>query len=239
MATDIYEDYEAMSRAAATRFMETVDEKPDALISLATGSSPMRLYELLGEAVEDGRMKTDQLRLLALDEWYGLPRMHAATCAAFLEQYVLQAWGMAPEQVTTFHADADDPYDECVRIQRFLNDAGPINLCILGLGTNGHLGLNEPADALKPEVHVAELDERSQAHAMLKNTGVSVQRGMTIGLADILAADEIMMLITGTDKEEVYQYLLSGEINTRVPASFLHLHPNVSTFIDQGISVIS
>ena len=121
-----------------------------------------------------------------------------------------------------------------MRAQKKAN--APIDLCILGLGRNGHLGLNEPAASLKPDVHVAELDEQSQAHSMLQDSGASVTRGMTIGLADILSAKEIMMLITGDGKEEVYQYLLAGEMSTRIPASFLHVHAQVATFVDQEIT---
>ncbi len=235
MATEIYADYEAMSQAAAAHLKQVVAEKPDALICLATGSSPSRLYEILAVAKQQGDFQTDKLRLLALDEWYGVPRLHPCTCAFFLQQHIVEQWGINPEQLTTFNAEADDAYAECERIQQYLDDNGPIDVCILGLGQNGHLGLNEPAATLKPDVHVAELDERSQGHAMLSENGVEVKQGMTIGLSGILGSKEIMMLITGDDKEEVYQFLLAGQISTSIPASFLHVHPNVETFIDEEI----
>ncbi len=236
MAEDIYDNYEALSVAAAQHFIEVVNECPGALISLATGSSPQRLYELIALAHQAGEVDLRHIRCVALDEWYGIPRLHAATCAAYIEKHVVSAWGLDAAQLQFFNAEAASAARECERIQAYLIDNGPIDLCILGLGRNGHLGLNEPGDALQAAVHVAELDELSQNHAMLANEGLSVTQGMTIGLSDIMSSKSIMMLICGKDKAAVYKQLLSGAITTQVPASFLHLHPCVYNFIDQHIA---
>jgi galactosamine-6-phosphate isomerase len=236
MNDDIYDDYEAMSKAAAAHLQQQCSANPTALICIATGSSPKRMYQLLAESVKKGDFDPSQLRFVALDEWFGIDRLHPSTCAAFIQENIVEPWGIKPEQLQTFHADASDAHAECRRIQDYLIEHGPIDICILGLGNNGHLGLNEPASALTSYVHVSHLEESSQNHQMLADEGAEVIHGMTIGMADIIASKEIMMFICGGGKTDVYEYLLTGQISTEIPASFLHIHPNVKNFIDKQIT---
>jgi galactosamine-6-phosphate isomerase len=221
-------DYQSMSEAAAAHLRSCLETKPDALICLATGGSPKGMYGILAQ--EQGLCS--RVRGMALDEWHGIDRDHPSTCRAFLEEHVFGPWRVPAERSEIFDASADDPAAECRRMAARLDESGPFDICILGLGRNGHLGLNEPAPALKPHAHVVELDERSRDHAMLAEEGACVERGMTFGMADLLAARTIVMLVTGAEKEEEARTLFAGQVRTDCPATFLNLHPNVHVFVD-------
>jgi galactosamine-6-phosphate isomerase len=189
------------------------------------------MYRLLAE---DPEFRPGQLRALGLDEWHGLPRDHPATCRYFLQQEVFVPWGIAPARQFTFQADAPDPAAECRRMAEILDREGPMDLCILGLGRNGHLGLNEPADALCPHAHVAELAPLSRSHRMLADQAVRVEKGMTFGMQDLLDARRILLLVTGSGKQEVCHELLHGEVRPAIPATYLRTHDNVDVLLDQS-----
>lgn len=210
-------NYEAMSRAAAERVLEVVRQKPDALLCLPTGASPERLYALLA-----GNPAVRRVRGMALDEWLDVPEDR--TCRRYLEQHVFESWQIAADRRFVFE-------DSAARMAGILEREGPFDLCILGLGRNGHLGLNEPAAVLQPHAHVAELDAQSQQHGML--AGARVSRGMTFGMADLLGAKEILMLVTGSGKREIARQFFREEVRTDCPVSLLHLHANVGVFVDE------
>lgn len=230
MNISFHTDYQSMSIAAAELVRSCLIAKPDALFCLATGGSPKRLYEILARNPD----RCSHARTMALDEWHGIDREHPSTCRTFLQQNVFEPWGVPAERQEVFDASAADPGAECRRMAARLDETGPFDLCILGLGRNGHLGLNEPAHVLQPHAHVVELDECSQGHAMLTEEGACVDRGMTFGMADILASRQIVMLVCGTGKEDVARTLFAEQVRTDCPATFLHLHANAQIFVDEG-----
>jgi galactosamine-6-phosphate isomerase len=225
-------DYETMSRSAAAHFREAVLRNPGALICFSTGCSPRRMYEILAD---DPVIRKSSIRALALDEWHGIEARHPATCRYFLERYVFEPWGIPESRQFVFNAAAPDPVTECVRMAELLKREGPIDLCVLGLGRNGHLGLNEPAECLHPHAHTAVLDEKSQTHPMLANEGVRLIRGMTFGMADLLQAEQILMLVCGADKREAVRDFMKEEVSTGLPASFLRLHEDTTVFLDASV----
>lgn len=218
-----------MSQAAAAIVIRAVQADPNLLLCLATGGSPVGLYEALSK---DAAILKSRIRCLALDEWYGISSDHPSSCSHFLNQHVFQPWQIPPEQRIVFNPSARDPEAECRLMADRLAREGPIDLCILGLGRNGHIGLNEPSAHLLPNAHVATLDPTSQAHAMLQENGVRLTRGMTYGMVDILHAREIILLVTGSGKAAIFEQWLSGKITTRLPASLLHLHPRLHVLVD-------
>ena len=110
---------------------------------------------------------------------------------------------------------------------------GPVDICILGLGLNGHIALNEPADALEPGPHVAKLSSKSIQHSMLSGVRKKPAFGLTLGIADILQSKMVLMLISGNEKKEITRLFLTGKVSTRLPASFLWIHPNVICLISR------
>ena len=231
-------DYEAMSRRAAEFVVRTVREEPGLVMCLATGSSPTRTYELLGEAAKREPSLFSRVIVVKLDEWGGLPPEHPGTCETYLRRHVLEPLGIMHDRYIGFRGDAPDAQTERDRFRRAIRGKH-IGLCVLGLGVNGHLGFNEPSDTLQPHAHVATLTPESLAHPMVRETGAVVSYGLTLGMADILQSKQVLLLVNGPHKREPLQRLLSGEITTRFPASLLWLHPDATCVCDQAAAGVA
>jgi galactosamine-6-phosphate isomerase len=229
-----FPDYEALSKAAAEHIFETLRRKPDASVCLPTGSTPKRTYEILAEMNRSNGDVFKSARIVKLDEWSGLEENHPATCEFFLQERVLEPLGIGANQYISFKSNALDPVAECARVQKELDHLGSIDLCILGLGANGHLGFNEPAKELNPMVHLADLADRTRQHSMVADEKVKPKFGYTLGMAQLLGSKQILILVSGAHKKEQLRRLLEPTVETEFPASFLWLHPNVLLFCDQA-----
>jgi galactosamine-6-phosphate isomerase len=225
-------DVEEMSRSAAEMIVEELRRKPDLLLCAAAGSTPTRCYALLAEARRRDAQTFSRLRVLKLDEWSGLPVNDPATCEAYLRHHVIEPLGISADRYITFDSNARDPQQECERVRARLTRQSPIDLCLLGLGVNGHLGLNEPADALQPFMHVTQLADSSRQHAMLDTAARRPEYGMTLGMAEILAAHKVLLLVSGATKREPLARLRIRQVSTLFPASLLWLHGDVTCFYD-------
>ena len=229
MRFTVLPDREALDRHAAALIREAARESPGLLVCLASGETPTGAYALL--AGEPGRLA--DARFIQLDEWAGLGAADPASCAAYLERTVRGPLAVPPERWIGFRGDAPDAAVECRRVEAALEAAGPIDLCILGLGRNGHLALNEPAESFDPFCHVATLDARSREHPMLAGTDGSVLEGLTLGLGDILRARRILLLVSGRAKREPLARLATRRVTPALPASFLWLHGDVTCLCDR------
>jgi galactosamine-6-phosphate isomerase len=222
-----------MSRRAAARIAREVRRKPGLLLGAATGDTPTRTFERLAEmrAVEPSLFR--RVRVVKLDEWLGLPMRHPATCESYFREKVLRPLGIARSRFQGFRSQPKDPALECARIARWLASRGPFDLCVLGLGRNGHLLFNEPAAALPPGPHVARLSAMSRRHSMMRVMTAPPRHGLTLGLADILASKAILLLVSGRHKKAPFRRMLRGGVTTQCPASFLRLHPDVTVYCDR------
>ena len=233
MHIQIARDHDAMSRRAAARIAAAIRERPALLLGLATGATPTNTYQRLARMRESRPSSFRAVRIVKLDEWLGLPMDHPATCETYLRENVLGPWGVPRERYRGFQSRPRDAAAECARQARWLALHGPLDLCVLGLGTNGHLLMNEPADALDPGPHVARLAASTRAHSMLRGLTAPPRRGLTMGLGDILRSRAIRLLVSGRAKAAPLRRMRSGRVTTRCPASFLWLHPDVTILCDR------
>lgn len=229
----VTENYEAMSRQAADRILAALTAKPDLLLCAAGGSSPARTYQLLAEQHRRNPAAFARLRVIKLDEWGGLRMDDPGSCETQLRTTLIEPLGLTADRCFGFNNEAAEPEAECERIRRRLAVEGPIDLCLLGLGVNGHVAMNEPAASLRPFAHVAPLTEHSLRHPMLARSKVAPSHGLTLGLAEILAAREILLLVSGTSKRAPLEHLMKRNLTTEFPASFLWLHPNWTVLCDR------
>ena len=220
-------DRESLDRAAAALIWEAAEAKPDLLICLASGETPTGVYALLADAAD----RLAGARFIQLDEWAGPG--DSASCAAYLERAVRGPLAVPPERWIGFRGDAPDSVAECQRVAAALEAAGPIDLCILGLGLNGHLALNEPAESFDPFCHVATLAEQSRTHPMLAETAAPVRQGLTLGLGDILRAHRILLMVSGAAKRVPLAQLTARRVTPTLPASFLWLHGDTHCLCDR------
>ena len=226
-----YPSYEAMSRAAADWLSQEIRRNPAALLCLATGASPARAYDLLAARRHSDPGLFRQLRILKLDEWGGLAPDDPGTSESHLQGRLVRPLRLQ-RRFFGFRSRPADPQAECDRIQRWLQRHGPIDVCVLGLGINGHLAFNEPAAFLQPHAHVARLSRASLGHSMVKESRRRPRFGLTLGMADLLQARRILLLVSGSTKRSPLARLLCREIAARFPASFLWLHPDVTLLCD-------
>jgi galactosamine-6-phosphate isomerase len=233
--TQVVPDYETLSRHAADWLSDRLRERPAAVICLASGSTPRRTYELLAERGMKEPSLFASCRLLKLDEWGGLAMDDPTTCEHQLRTTIVTPLGLAA-RYTAFDSQPRDPGAECARIAGWLDQNGPIDICVLGLGVNGHIGFNEPAESLEPSSHVAKLSDASLGHAMLHQSRQLPTYGLTLGMADILRSREILVLVSGPAKRNALGRLLSAKITTAFPASLLYLHPQATLICDVAAS---
>jgi galactosamine-6-phosphate isomerase len=232
----VAENPEAMGRWACEFMVGELERRPNLLLCASAGATPTRAYELLAE--ERGRRPAlfERMRVLKIDEWGGLAMDDPGTCEVYLRRYLVGPLGIGPERYQGFDSRASDFQAECGRMTRWVASQGPIDVCVLGLGVNGHVALNEPGDELRPHAHPARLAAESLAHPMLEASGGRPSRGLTLGMAEILRSRRILVLVSGSRKREPLQRLLEPVISTRFPGSFLWLHPDVTLICDREAS---
>jgi len=232
LALKVADTYDAMSHTAADFICAELRQRPSLLLCASAGATPTRTYELLAARHNRQPKLFERLRVIQIDEWGGLAPGGSATCAADLRTKLLEPLRITRNRYVGFRTDATDAEAECGRIARWLAANGPIDVCILGLGSNGHVGMNEPAEALTPHAHVAALAVSSRKHAMLKGLPQRPRYGLTLGLGDILRSRRILLLVNGKRKRPALKRLILPRVTPRFPASFLWLHPDATVLCD-------
>ena len=233
MEIEYFEDYNRLSETASALVAGQLRASPGLLLCAATGSSPEGLYHYLAERKAAEPSLFSRLRIIKLDEWSGLKPADPGTCEHYNRHHLLDPLEIDDQRFISFSPEAPDPEEECHLVRSRLEKEGPIDLAILGLGKNGHLGLIEPGQQLEPHCHVARLTRESRQHDMVKHVPDKPEYGMTLGMKDILAAKTIVLIVAGKGKEEAISVLLSGKITTTCPASFLWLHDRVHCMVAQ------
>ena len=224
-------DATTMAEMASSVIAEAIRQKPNLLLCAATGNSPTETYKLL--VAQKANFDSSQLRVIKLDEWGGVAMDNPQTCEQYLQQHLIKPLQISRERYFAFQSNSANPVDEIAGMQTILAANGPIDVCILGLGLNGHIAFNEPAELLEPNRHIATLSKQSMQHSMASEMGNKPTYGLTLGMSDILQSRQIVMLVTGQNKKDMIQKFLSKKITSQIPASFLWLHNNVQCFIDE------
>lgn len=229
----VADDYEAMSRLAADLMLARLSWRQDLLLALAMGETPVRAYQLFCERLRQGPVDAKLLRVLKINEWVGMMLTDPASCEAHLRKHILDPLSIPAERTFGFSSDPADYDAECSRMRSVLQREGPIDLCVLGLGVNGHLGWNEPGDTLARSVHLSELSDTTQHHSLLGSAGHQPTFGLTLGMGDLLQSRYVMLLVSGKHKAEQMRRLMDKDITTQFPASLLWTHPDAICICDK------
>lgn len=236
MTVQRFDQPAALAAALATDLLSRIQQAPTLVLGLATGQTPMMLYRELRERTVRSLVDWSQLRTFNLDEFVGQDD-RGARYRAFMHEELFDHLNLQPEHIHLLDGQAADLDQECDRYERAIEKAGGIAIQILGLGLNGHIGFNEPAEGLSGHTHVARLEQPTrQRNAWLFGGDVDQvpSRALTMGMATILHAREVVLLATGSEKAEAVQQMLEGPITSRLPASFLQLHSNLSVLLDEA-----
>ena len=230
------EDYAAMSRMAADIIASQITEKPDSVLGLATGSTPIGAYALLAERRRKGELSFASVRSVNLDEYCGLAPEHEQSYRYFMQKHLFSLVDIRPENTHVPDGLAPDPGAECARYDRLIDELGGIDLQLLGLGHNGHIGFNEPGPAFIPETHPVDLAESTvNANARLFASKDEVpRRALTMGVRAIMQARRVLVIVSGEDKAEAVKKAFAGPVVPEVPASILQLHRDAVLVADKA-----
>lgn len=236
MKIERFDNEQALSAALATRVLETIVSRPSLVLGLPTGRTPLVLYRELRERSLD-RIDWSRVTTFNLDEFAGLAPVHPNSYRAFMQAELFDHVTIDPANIGFLNGGAADWRAECRRYESAIAEAGGIDLQILGIGANGHIGFNEPANGLCAMTHVAHLEEESR-HANAQRFGddwtAVPERALSMGMATILGAREIVLMATGAEKAEAVRDMVEGLITTHVPASLLQVHPRVTVMLDRA-----
>ncbi|MDE6880922.1 MAG: glucosamine-6-phosphate deaminase [Oscillospiraceae bacterium] len=225
----VTEDYQSMSRKAANIVSAQVILNPASVLGLATGSTPVGLYKQLIAWYEKGDLDFDQVRTVNLDEYVGLAPTHDQSYRYFMQKNFFDHINIVPANTHVPDGLAQDPGAACQCYNQIIRDLGGIDIQVLGMGHNGHIGFNEPGQAFELETHVVELTDRTiDANARFFASRDEVPRkAITMGIKSIMQARQILMVVSGQDKAGIVKAAFSGPVTPQVPASILQMHPNV------------
>ena len=236
MNIERFEDDESLSAALATHVLDTIVERPSLVLGLPTGRTPLGLYRVLRERSGRERIDWSRVRTFNLDEFAGLEPANPNSYRAYMRAELFGHVSITAANIGFLNGTAPDLKAECRRYEDAIEAAGGIDLQILGIGANGHIGFNEPADGLCAHTHIAEL-ERESREANAERFGgdwtTVPERALSMGMATILNAREIVLIATGAEKADAVQGMIEGLITTRLPASILQVHPRVTVMVDR------
>ena len=237
MNIERFQDDEALSAALATYVLEKIVSRPALILGLPTGRTPLGLYRELRDRSRGPGIDWSQVRTFNLDEFAGLDPSHPNSYRAFMQAELFDHVSIDPANIGFLNGAATDLKDECRRYEDAIDRAGGIDLQILGIGANGHIGFNEPADGLCAHTHVAELEPESREANAQRFGGDWRQvpeRALSMGMATILNAREIVLMATGEEKADAVHGMIEGLITTQLPASILQVHPRVTVMLDRA-----
>src|SRR5690606_20004770 len=227
-------DYAELSKVASDIISDLVKEKEDAVLGLATGSTPIGLYKNLIEKYNNKEISFSKVTTFNLDEYCNLPREHEQSYYSFMHQNLFNHIDVKPENINLPNAIGDDLEALCEEYNEKLSKT-QIDLQVLGIGGNGHIGFNEPGTPFDQETFVVELAEKTrQDNARFFSSIDEVPtHAITMGIKNIMAAKQILLLASGAAKQDAVKKLIEGEITEKFPASVLKKHDNVIVIIDE------
>ena len=228
-------DKDEMSRLAAKIISTQIIEKPDSVLGLATGSTPIETYQYLTSSFKKGELDFSRIKTVNLDEYKGLSSDMEQSYHYYMQKNLFQEINILPENIFLPNGMADDEIEECKRYDEILKSLGGIDLQLLSIGHNGHIGFNEPSATFYKGTHLVKLDEKTRnANARFFTSVEDVPKSAyTLGLVSIMQAKKIVCIVNGLDKAEIFNKSFYGEISSFIPASILQLHPDVTVIADK------
>ena len=234
IAVKIFDSEEALDRAAAEWVAARV--RPGAVLGLATGGTPVGMYKELVEMHRMGELKFAGVRSFNLDEYVGLGSDHPQSFAYYMRERLFRWVDIGDGDWHIPNGANPDPVDEAARYDRLYWELGPVDAQILGIGTNGHVGFNEPGTSFDTATHVVDLAQATkEANAIAFGSPDAVpSKAITLGIRNIMAAREILLLAKGASKAEAIRRTLKEEPTPDVPASILQRHPQATLYLDRA-----
>ena len=231
----VTKNYEEMSKVAAKEMAEDIKRNPEIVLGLATGGTPVGMYKELIIMYNEGELDFSKVTSINLDEYVGLSGDHDQSYRYFMNTNLFNHINIDKNNTFVPNGLAENVEEECMAYDSRIQDMGGIDLQLLGLGANGHIGFNEPGEALSVGTHLTDLKESTiEANARFFDSIDDVPRkAITMGLGGIMKAKKIMVIASGEGKAEVVKAMMSGKITTEIPATMLQMHRDVILIVDE------
>jgi len=231
-------DYLQLSREAARLVARRLLEKPNLVLALPTGQTPIGMYQELVRLYQEGLLDLSRATTFNLDEFLGIRPEHPASFRSYMEQQFWCRVNLRREACHIAQSLPDDPEAESRRYESRLAAEGGIDLAILGLGKNGHIAFNAPGTPFERLTHVSELSVETRRHEAARFGGLErvPRNAITMGIRTIMNAREVLLLVCGEEKAEILGRCLSGPVTPALPASVLQLHPELNIMVDRDAS---
>jgi glucosamine-6-phosphate isomerase len=231
----VSESYEAMSKEAFNNIIEIIKDSVNPVICTASGDSPAGLYKELVASISNNQTDVSNWKFVGLDEWVGMNGSDNGSCRYHLNQQLYNPLKISDDRICFFDGRAADIEDECNTIETSIKQSGGIDVAIVGLGINGHVGMNEPGTSPTLQSHIADIDPLTQQVGQKYfSEQKSLGKGLTLGIASIMKARHVFLLVSGSRKAAILKQVLEGEISKQTPASLLRNHPSFFVFADEA-----
>lgn len=230
-----FQSYEQMCRKAANLISAQIILKADSVLGLATGSTPLGIYQLLVNWYQKSDLDFSQVRTINLDEYCGVPSDNPQSYRYFMNANLFSKVNIPMENTHLPNGMAEDMAAECRRYDELISGLGGIDLQLLGIGHNGHIGFNEPADEFSKHTSLIRLsDDTIQANSRFFKDAAEVPRSaITMGMRSIMYSKKILLVANGKEKEEILHAAMNGPITPKIPASILQLHPDTTVLFSK------
>ncbi|TAE59433.1 MAG: glucosamine-6-phosphate deaminase [Bacteroidetes bacterium] len=226
MKLHIADSYERASGLAAAEVCRLVQAQPEAVLCFAAGDTPRLAYSLIVQKAREEQIDFSRITFIGLDEWVGIPPENEGSCHYFLQENLIRPLGLMPAQVHLFDALSRDLSAETERLNQAVAHAGGLDLILVGIGMNGHIGFNEPGIPFDSYAHVVELEAFTQEVGQKYfRTQTVLNQGITLGLRHLTEAKQAILIANGLKKAEIVRQAIEGPVSPDVPASVMRLHP--------------
>ncbi|HNT49257.1 MAG TPA: glucosamine-6-phosphate deaminase [Cyclobacteriaceae bacterium] len=233
MHLKIYPDYETLSAHTANLIISYINQKQDALVCIASGHTPIGVFRQIKIAIDQNNVDLSRCTFLSLDEWLGIDPSDSGSCLSMLQRDCFEPLQVKPEQVQFFNVNADLT-KECNRINELIATRGGLDIMLVGVGTNGHIGMNEPGTSFDSVAHVGELaDETKTVGQKYFATKTKLSKGITLGLNHLRQAKLPIIMANGSRKAAILSKALTGNATPQIPVSVVHLIPHAYVMLDQ------
>jgi glucosamine-6-phosphate isomerase len=230
----ITDTYTELSEQAAEDLVQLTATKDTPLVCTASGDTPAGLYKAFFDKVKRKEAAISGWYFLGLDEWVGMNGDDEGSCRFHLNNQLFRPLQIANDQIIFFDGRAKDLEKECESVESFIYQHGGMDVAIVGLGMNGHIGMNEPGTSPNKHSHVTQLDPVTQKVGQKYfSKQQELTAGITLGLGTLMEAKHILLLVSGTHKAAIVRQVLEGDITEKVPASLLRNHPGLRIYLDK------
>ena len=229
----VLKNYQHLSEFVADEILKEIRFNPSLVLCMASGDTPKLTCDLLVQKLKDESVDYSNITFIGLDEWVGLPPTNTGSCHYFFQKKLIEPLALKRSQYFLFDALSKDLDNECAMMDKVIAERR-IDIMVVGIGINGHIGFNEPGTSFANQCHVAELDESTKQVGQKYFHGpVELSKGITIGFAHLMNAKTVFLIANGTKKAEVIKNTIEGPVTESFPASIMQKHANGFVIIDE------